>query len=177
MTANSLGLIGAHHIGITVPDLDQAIAFFRDVLGLEALVHSAPDQVNIGYVTTHLGAEEESRLVRRAILPCLGANVELLEYTKPGGLGAAPAPSNNGATHLALSVKDAAAAARYLRDRGVMVLEGPSKVEDGDLAARALQSRGVRRARRPAHGPSHRQGENDSSQNPLPQTFGVQPTH
>ena len=134
MTANSLGLIGAHHIGITVPDLDQAIAFFRDVLGLEALVHSAPDQVNIGYVTTHLGAEEGSRLVRLAILPCLGANVELLEYTKPGGLGAAPAPSNNGATHLALSVKDAAAAARYLRDRGVMVLEGPSKVEYGDLA-------------------------------------------
>ena len=61
MTANSLGLIGAHHIGITVPDLDQAIAFFRDVLGLEALVHSAPDQVNIGYVTTHLGADEGSR--------------------------------------------------------------------------------------------------------------------
>jgi catechol 2,3-dioxygenase-like lactoylglutathione lyase family enzyme len=80
MTDNSLGLIGAHHIGITVPDLDQAIASFRDVLGLEPLVHSAPDQV------------------RLAILPCLGSNVELLEYSKPGGLGAVPAPSSNGAT-------------------------------------------------------------------------------
>ncbi len=134
MTANPLGLIGAHHIGITVPDLDQAVAFFRDLLGLEALVYSAPDQVNIGYVATHLGAEEGSRLVRLALLPCLGANVELLEYRKAGGLGPAPSPSNNGATHFALSVKDVAAAARYLRDRGVTVLEGPSEVEDGDLA-------------------------------------------
>ena len=24
---------GAHHIGLTVPDLDQATAFFRDALG------------------------------------------------------------------------------------------------------------------------------------------------
>ena len=128
------GMIGTHHIGITVPDLDQAIAFFRDYLGLDALVFSAPDQVYIDYVTTHLGGEPGSRLVRLAVLPCAGANVELLEWSKPGGLGEAQRPSNNGASHLALTVKDAAAAAAYLRERGVSVLEGPSQVEDGDLA-------------------------------------------
>jgi hypothetical protein len=59
---------------------------------------------------------------------------ELLEYSKTGGLGVALSPSNNGDTHLALSVDDAAVAAQYLRDRGVAVFEGPSEVEDGDLA-------------------------------------------
>ena len=51
------------------------------------------------------------------------------------------------------------------------------KEQNGDLAARALQSRGIRRARRPAHSPSHRQRENDARQRPLPEPFGVQPTH
>ena len=33
---------GAHHIGLTVPDLDQATAFFRDALGF-AVVGEVPD--------------------------------------------------------------------------------------------------------------------------------------
>lgn len=34
--------LGTHHVGLTVPDLDSAIAFFRDALGF-ALVGENPD--------------------------------------------------------------------------------------------------------------------------------------
>jgi len=37
---------GVHHIGLTVPDLDQARAFFCDVLGFE-LVGGVPDNPSI----------------------------------------------------------------------------------------------------------------------------------
>jgi len=38
------GLRGTDHIGFTVPDIDQAVAFFVDVIGLRAFLRTGPFQ-------------------------------------------------------------------------------------------------------------------------------------
>ena len=73
------GLRGVDHVGITVPDIEQATAFFVDVLGCELLYEREP----LGDDTPRdrLGVPEGSRIQAVRFLRCAnGANIELFEF-------------------------------------------------------------------------------------------------
>ena len=110
------------HVGIVVPDLDAATAFFTDALGFrlvrEATLGEAADRLPETF-----GAPDGATL-RVAFLETGGGTVELLEWTAPGAAADVRAPQDVGTAHLALAVADiAAAVARLGTVPGVTVFE------------------------------------------------------
>jgi catechol 2,3-dioxygenase-like lactoylglutathione lyase family enzyme len=101
------GRLAIDHVGLTVPDLDEAIEFFVTVFGCETVFRAGP-YANVGYFWDGEDAPE-SATVRLAVLTHNGThNIELLEYTnKPRtAQGSAPRPSDPGGAHLAFYVDD-----------------------------------------------------------------------
>lgn len=95
------------HVGIAVPDLDAAIAFYRDSFGME-VVHQ---EVN------------EEQGVREAMLAVGDAHIQLLAPLTPEStIGRFIERSGPGIQQIAFGVDDVEAAAATLRARGVRVL-------------------------------------------------------
>jgi methylmalonyl-CoA/ethylmalonyl-CoA epimerase len=109
------------HIGIAVSDLNAALAFYRDALGLE------------------IGPAEEvaSQRVRATFIPAGGAAIELLEATAPeSAIGKFVAKRGPGLHHITLRVEDIHAALAMLKARGVrLVDEEPRPGAHGSLVA------------------------------------------
>jgi catechol 2,3-dioxygenase-like lactoylglutathione lyase family enzyme len=123
------------HYGVTVPDLEQAIAFFTDGLGAEIWYREGPSSDPDGdSLTAELGVHPRA-VVSLAMLK-LGSSttIELLEYSVPDGSATTSTPPNSdhSAAHLGLRVTDVEAAAEYLSGiEGVRLLHGPVTVEGG----------------------------------------------
>jgi methylmalonyl-CoA epimerase len=96
------------HIGIAVEDIDAALAFYRDALGLEI---EAPEDV-------------VSQRVRAHVIPTGESALELLEATAPDSPIARYLQKRGpGIHHLTLRVEDIRAALAHLRARGVRLID------------------------------------------------------
>ena len=96
------------HVGIAVGELDDALAFYRDVLGLEV---EAPEEV-------------PSQRVRAHFIPVGESTLELLEATA----GDSPvakfvAKRGPGLHHVCLRVEDIVAALAELTAKGVRLID------------------------------------------------------
>ncbi len=121
------GLRGTDHIGFTVPDLDQAVAFFVDVIGCEPFYDLGPFSSDGDWMATHLNVPARAVMKRLKFLRCRhGANFEIFEYQAPGQNTAQPRNSDVGGHHLAFYVDDMAAALDHLRAHGVRILGEPT---------------------------------------------------
>jgi methylmalonyl-CoA/ethylmalonyl-CoA epimerase len=109
------------HVGIAVSDLAQALAFYRDVLGLEV---DAPEEIASQGVRAHFLAVGESTL-------------ELLEATADDSpIARFLARRGPGLHHVALRVDDINAALDDLKARGVRLIdESPRPGAHGSLVA------------------------------------------
>jgi catechol 2,3-dioxygenase-like lactoylglutathione lyase family enzyme len=121
------------HLGMTVPDLEEAVAFFVDALGAEDWYREGPSEDGGDAMWRELRVHPRAS-VRLAMLK-LGSSttIELLEYNVPPGEATTSAPRNSdhSAAHIGLRVRDVDAAASYLRGiPGVDVLDGPVTVEE-----------------------------------------------
>lgn len=114
----------AHHVGITVSDLDRAVAFYTDTFDLDVLARfevggaAFADAVDVSDATgsfAHLDAD--------------GIRIELVEYDPAGESGDPPALNRPGAVHLGLSVDDLDAF--YAGLDGVETLSRPQTTESG----------------------------------------------
>ena len=112
-------MIALDHVGLAVPDLDAAIAFFEEVLACE-LVFTAGPYDDTGWVWP--GEAEPEELSMRLALLRQGdtLNIELIEYTcRTRELpDRAPRPADPGGQHLAFFVEDIHGIERRLRERG-----------------------------------------------------------
>ncbi|MBV8080695.1 MAG: VOC family protein [Actinobacteria bacterium] len=118
-----------HHVGMSVANLDDALAFWRQFLGVEPKWRTTLDRP---YLSTHLGYSNLS--IDAAFLDLPGGIVlELLDYQLDGKVQNSDATANPGNVHLCLEVDDARAA----WDRAVaagatpVVPEGPIEVDGG----------------------------------------------
>jgi methylmalonyl-CoA epimerase len=109
------------HVGIAVRDLEDALAFYRDALGLEV---EAPEEV-------------ASQRVRAHVVPVGGAGLELLEATAPDSPIAKYVEKRGpGLHHITLRVDDIHAALDRLKARGVRLIdESPQPGAHGSLVA------------------------------------------
>ncbi len=124
--------LGVHHVGITVPDLDAAIDFYLDVLGLDMADPPSPifDNPELGPAVGVSGGA-----LRQVNLRAGDAVVELIEYTAPPEPSPEPIAANSrGAAHLALRVEDVNAAKAELEGLGVEFLSKVNVVDEGVLA-------------------------------------------
>lgn len=122
------GLRGSDHLGITVPDLDEADAFFVDILGADRFYDLGPFQDADGtWMQDHLDVHPRT-VMRRLRFYRLGngTNLEVFEYESADDPRPAPRNSDVGGHHLALYVDDMDAAVRFLRENGIRVLGEPT---------------------------------------------------
>jgi LAO/AO transport system kinase len=109
------------HVGIAVSNLDEALAFYRDALGLGI---DAPEEV-------------ASQRVRAHVIPAGDAALELLEATADDSpIAKYVAKRGPGLHHITLRVDDIAAALAQLKARGVRLIdESPRPGAHGSLVA------------------------------------------
>ncbi|HXD42684.1 MAG TPA: VOC family protein [Ramlibacter sp.] len=126
------GLRGTDHIGFTVPDLDQAVQFFVEVIGCEAFYDLGPFQSEGDWMTEHLNVHPRAVMKRLKFLRCRnGSNFEIFEYESPDQNRTQPRNSDVGGHHLAFYVDDMAVALDHLRRHGVRILGEPTVRESG----------------------------------------------
>jgi methylmalonyl-CoA/ethylmalonyl-CoA epimerase len=109
------------HVGIAVSNIDVALAFYRDALGLEI---EAPEDV-------------ASQRVRTCFIPAGESALELLEPTAADSpIARFLAKHGPGLHHVTLRVEDIGAALAELKARGVRLIdEAPRRGAHGSLVA------------------------------------------
>jgi methylmalonyl-CoA/ethylmalonyl-CoA epimerase len=106
------GLLGLDHIGVAVADLEEAISFYRDVLGLQ-VVHRE-DNLDQQVVEVMLASREAkpASCQLQLVMPLAEDSVVQRFLMRRGG----------GLHHVAYAVSDVRSASRILRQCGVRVL-------------------------------------------------------
>lgn len=128
------GLRGAEHIGITVPDLDEAERFFVDVIGCERVYALGPFQSDGDWMETHLGVHPRTVMRELRFYRCkFGPNFEVFQYDSADGQNPAPRNSDIGGHHVAFYVDDFDAALAHLRAHNVEILGEPTKSSSHSL--------------------------------------------
>lgn len=105
-----------NHIAIVVEDLNAALTFWRDALGLplEHTESNMAEEVEIGFL--QVGE----------------AHIELLEPTNPeSGIGKFLAKRGAGFHHLCVEVEDIRASMEHLRHQGVRLIHDDPKTREG----------------------------------------------
>ncbi len=111
--------IGAHHVGISVPDLDASIAWYGEMLGFELVrkMYKPEDpEMNFALITNGAFNIELFEVVEDREMPEYRFDPTADLYV-------------NGVKHLAFEVDDAEAATAELVAKGVTVLLGPVVTE------------------------------------------------
>ena len=127
------GLRGTDHIGFTVPNLEQAVEFFVDVIGCEPFYDLGPFDDG-EWMETTLGVDKRTVMKKLKFLRCKnGSNYELFEYSAPDQNPVQPKNSDIGGHHLALYVDDFDAALAYLKLKGVEIMGEPTVRTAGQI--------------------------------------------
>ncbi len=109
------------HFSFTVSNLDQALHFFCDLLGLKATPVAEVEDEAVRKIVGMADAVLRIALVQ---LPD-GKNIELIEYVKPRGAAVDLATSNPGVAHIAFNVDDIEKMYADLSAKGVTFVSGP----------------------------------------------------
>jgi catechol 2,3-dioxygenase-like lactoylglutathione lyase family enzyme len=132
------GLRGADHVGISVPDLERAVAFFVDVIGAEPFYALGPyrdDETDSNEVS--FGVHPRAVVNGMRLLRLANLNIELFEWEAPDQDRSAPRLSDVGACELCLYVDDMDAAIAHLREHGVEVLGDKLDLADAEAGPEA----------------------------------------
>lgn len=120
------GLRGCEHIGITVPDLEEATRFFVDVLGCEPFYDLGPFAADDDWMQRQLNVHPRTVMKKLRFFRCgFGPNFEVFEYSAPDQQNTPPRNSDVGGHHIALYVDDFDAALEHLRQNGLRILGQP----------------------------------------------------
>lgn len=120
------------HIGITVPDLEQATDFFVDAFGAEKIYDMLDEPLAGTAVETGLGIPQGARIEAIRMLRLgEGPNLELFTYS--GTAQRDPVvPSDYGLQHFCVYVDDIDEAAARLEKAGGQLLSAPGDLPGGD---------------------------------------------
>lgn len=121
--------VGVDHVGITVPNLTQAQAFFSDTFGCVPVTHIGP------FDLTHMsgGFVPRADSVDIVMIRCgTGSNIELFQYKNSKGSANMPNAEDLGASHIAFYTDDMNGAVAYLKSQGITVLGEPITMPSGD---------------------------------------------
>jgi catechol 2,3-dioxygenase-like lactoylglutathione lyase family enzyme len=124
------------HVAFAVPDLDEAIAFFVDVLGAEELYRVGPFADPEGeWMAVQLDVHPRASCEVAHLRLGPNLNLELFAWEAPDQAARPPRPSDPGAGHIAFFVDDMAAAVEYLAQQpGVRIQGEIQTIEDGPSA-------------------------------------------
>ena len=106
-----VGLLRIDHVGVAVPDLDEAIAFHADTFGLRCVHQETNQEQGVREAMLAVGDDPD------------GARIQLLAPTGPDSpIAKFLGRSGPGLQQLAYTVRDVEATSAALRERGVRLL-------------------------------------------------------
>jgi len=109
-----------------VPNLDEAVDFFVNVIGCEPFYELGPFQFDDDWMQSQLNVHPRAVMKRLRFLRCKnGSNFELFEYDAPDQNSNQPKNSDVGGHHLAFYVDDFDAALSFLKAKGVRIMGEP----------------------------------------------------
>jgi catechol 2,3-dioxygenase-like lactoylglutathione lyase family enzyme len=126
------GVRAIDHVGVTVPDIEEAARFFAEALGAEPLYEMAPSQPptedNLRLEQAQLGTRPGTRW-RRALMMRLGDGpcIEVFDHEDPDPRPAVT-PTDLGVQHFAIYVDDIDTVKDRMGAAGATALEGPSSL-------------------------------------------------
>jgi len=134
------GVRGVNHIGLTVPDIEEAETFFADVLGCEKATSFGPFRDDSGtFMQDLLDVDPRAVVNQITLMRCgFGSNIELFSYDAPDQQTVRPRNSDIGGHHIGFYVDDIDAAAAYFKDKGIRTLMGPFPVNEGPAAGQSV---------------------------------------
>ena len=135
-----LGLVGADHVGLTVPDIDEAVAWFQDVMGASAPLSFGPIADPTGTLMHDLLGVHPRAVIDRITVLRLGrsANIELFQYQAPDQRRTHPRNSDWSGHHVAFYVTDIDAAVAHMVSKGVEKFLGPFALTAGPAAGQSI---------------------------------------
>jgi len=126
--------IAADHTGITVWNLEQALAFWRDILGFELSHRAHHTGLLASEVTGVPGAE-----ISIAVLKGYGHKIELLEYLAPSDRKRVHLrPCDIGSVHVAFTVDDLDAVLKAIAASGWKTAGKPQTLKSGPNAGKRV---------------------------------------
>ena len=100
VTVGLPGLRGTDHIGFTVPNLQQAVDFFVNVIGCEPFYELGPFSAADNWMNEHLNVRHDAVMKRLKFLRCKsGSNFEIFEYQSSDQNSQQPKNSDVGGHH------------------------------------------------------------------------------
>jgi len=119
------------HVAVSVKDIEKAILFYRDVMGMEKVFDREFD----AQLEKLIGVEgAKARIVHMKLGDAV---VELFDYKSPKGREPRPdqGQSDYGLTHIGFMVEDFQATCQRLRDKGVEFIGEPVEFRPGVFLA------------------------------------------
>ncbi|MFP4187944.1 MAG: VOC family protein [Halobacteriales archaeon] len=124
-----------HHVGVTVPDLDEAVEFFVDCLGARELYRKGPFGDDGDAMERRLDVHPDATASLAMLRLGPTTNLELFEWDAPDSDDEPPSLSDVGATHIAVQVEDVDEATAAVEERDdTKVLDEPRTNDSGPTA-------------------------------------------
>lgn len=111
----ALGLTGIGHVALKVADITRSLAFYRDRLGFEEMMHLDHDDGSLWLVYLRI------------------TDTQFLELFPGGEDAAAPGPDRTAVNHFCLETGDIEATANALRAAGIPLTVEPKMGLDGNM--------------------------------------------
>ncbi|MFC6754589.1 VOC family protein [Halorubrum tibetense] len=115
----------AHHVGVTVSDLDRAVDFYTNAFGFEVVT-----EFSVGGEAFAAAVDVDGATAEFAHLDAGDTVLELVEYDPAGPSTAAPELNGTGTVHVGLAVDDVEACYTDLDD-AVETLSPPRTTDTG----------------------------------------------
>lgn len=131
---NNAGILGIDHVGINVPDLNQAVAFFDTVLGFTPVTQIGPIPLDAGWKEANHINQQTGAVTIKMINAGTGASIEVFSYADNKGSKVHPNSDDIGASHVAFYTSDINESVKYLKSKGVKILGEPFLTPSGDTA-------------------------------------------
>jgi catechol 2,3-dioxygenase-like lactoylglutathione lyase family enzyme len=134
VSANSAipGMKGVQHFGFTVPNMQEAVDFFVDVMGCESYFSIGPfGPFNDNWMVDNLNVNKKAVIKVAHMVRCQnGTNFEIFEYTSPDQNKKYVKNSDFGGNHIAFYVTDMDDAVAYLKEKNIKILGEPHTFTD-----------------------------------------------
>ena len=130
-SAQTPNLVGMDHIGFNVPDLDQAIKFFTDVMGFHKVYEEGKLPLDSAGKKA-FNIRQSAEITRIAMLETgNGSNIELFEYNSSERNLKRPMNDDIGWFHMAVYTDNMDKSLAYLKSYGVHIIGAPIEHKSG----------------------------------------------
>ena len=121
-------ITGIHHVEMVVKDLEESVAFYRDVLGFEVILQYPEMVVD----SDAIGLPGEHAKLKWAFLKAGNGIIELHQYLSPVGKPLDRRNCDVGLGHVAFTVANIEEVYQTLLRKGVKFNYKPLRIKDGE---------------------------------------------